>query len=187
MAGGRRIRKRRRGDAAAVVRVLVEHPRGAGAGRSLADAGRTFLRRVHRSAELSIVLTTDRRIRRLNRRHRGVDRATDVLSFPVPGGWVLGDVVISLDAARREAARRRVPVRAELRRVLAHGLLHLLGFDHHRAADARAMAAAERRLLGSAGMVGDAAVSARGTPASAAPAAPAPPSRRPGPEPRQRR
>jgi probable rRNA maturation factor len=64
-------------------------------------------------------------------------------------------VVISLDTARRQAREGGWPLATELRRLLAHGILHCRGYDHERAADARRMAAAERRLLGAKGMVGD--------------------------------
>ncbi len=87
-----------------------------------------------RAAELSVLLCDDRFIRDLNRRFRGADAPTDVLSFeqdgPIPGSPVLGDVVISLETARRQARRRRVPEAAELRELLLHGILHLLGRDH---------------------------------------------------------
>lgn len=101
-----------------------------------------------RAAELSVLLCDDRFIRGLNRRFRGVDTPTDVLSFeqagPIPGSppgpletgppetgpLVLGDVVISLDTARRQARRRSIPEAAELRELLLHGILHLLGRDH---------------------------------------------------------
>ncbi|MBI3184925.1 MAG: rRNA maturation RNase YbeY [Myxococcales bacterium] len=110
--------------------------------------------------ELSLALVGDRAIRRLNRAWRGTDRPTDVLSFPAgelapgaPRPWPLGDVAISLDTARRVAAEEGVKLEDEVWRYLAHGLLHLLGFDHRRAADAGRMAQAERRLLGGRGMV----------------------------------
>lgn len=96
-----------------------------------------------RAAELSVLLCDDRFIRDLNRRFRGIDTPTDVLSFeqagpidglplgpPAPGPPVLGDVVISLDTARRQARRRSIPEAAELRELLLHGILHLLGRDH---------------------------------------------------------
>lgn len=118
-----------------------------------------FLRRLELGGvELSLSLVTDAAIRRTNRVWRRKDRPTDVLSFPagdspLPGRRPLGDVVISLDTARRVAKQERVDVERELDRYLAHGLLHLLGHDHHRAADARRMAAAEGRLLGRGGML----------------------------------
>ena len=111
-------------------------------------------------AEVSVLLTTDGRIRTLNRRWRSVDHATDVLSFPAddpPGSAPeLGDLAISLDTAGRRARRAGRDVREEVDRYLAHGLLHLLGHDHLRPRDARAMALLEDGLLGRTGMVADA-------------------------------
>src|SRR5262245_26372965 len=110
--------------------------------------------------ELSILLTDDPGIRTLNRMWRRKDRPTDVLSFPAgepaPGSTGprhLGDVILSLDTARRQARAHRWSVADELDLYLAHGLLHLLGHDHHRRRDAERMAALEARLLGRPGMV----------------------------------
>ena len=104
-------------------------------------------------AELSVVLVADREMRALNRRYRGRDRATDVLSFAQregPGGapdGLLGDVVISVDTARRQAAARGDSLGRESERLLIHGVLHLVGYDHERsAAEARRMQRRERRL-----------------------------------------
>jgi len=102
---------------------------------------------------VSLSLVGDGEMRRLNRLWRGKDRTTDVISFPFGPGPFLGDVVISLDTARRQA--RRWPLSVELRRLLAHGMCHCQGHDHEKPADAARMAAAERRLLGSEGMVGE--------------------------------
>jgi len=111
--------------------------------------------------ELSLLLVGDGAIRTLNRRWRRRDKATDVLSFPAgPGPRArgglrpLGDVVISVDMAKRRAKADRRGLRQELERYLAHGLLHLLGHDHHRPQDARRMATWEGRLLQGEGMVG---------------------------------
>lgn len=155
---------------APVVLVSKDHPAGRHATRVLRELAARFLGEVGRKeAELSVVVTTDARIRGLNRRWRGKDRATDVLSFPAgdapraPGRPVpLGDVVVSLDTARRRARGERRPLREELARYLAHGLLHLLGHDHDEPDAARRMAAAEARLLGGAGMVADARLAATG-------------------------
>ena len=113
-----------------------------------------------RDVELSVLLTDDPGIRVLNREWRRKDRPTDVLSFPAgeppPGSTGprhLGDVIVSLDTARRQARARRHRLADELDLYLAHGLLHLLGHDHHRRPDARRMAALESRLLGRPGMV----------------------------------
>jgi probable rRNA maturation factor len=107
-----------------------------------------------RGEELSIALVRDREMRRLNRRWRKQDRPTDVLSFPLHQPGALGDVIIAIDTARRQAKEGGWPLAAELRRLLAHGILHCRGYDHESAAAARRMAAAERRLLGQAGLVG---------------------------------
>jgi probable rRNA maturation factor len=110
--------------------------------------------------ELSVLLTTDAGIQDLNRRWRRKNRPTDVLSFPAgapaPGSigpFHLGDVILSLDTARRQARAHRRSLADELDLYLAHGLLHLLGHDHHRRADAERMAFLEARLLGRPGMV----------------------------------
>jgi probable rRNA maturation factor len=84
-----------------------------------------------------------------------------VLSFPQQGAGgavlprLLGDVAISLETARRQARLGGWTLAAELRRLLAHGLLHCLGHDHEHPGEARRMAAWERRLLGRDGMVGE--------------------------------
>jgi probable rRNA maturation factor len=103
---------------------------------------------------VTLVLTTDRRIRALNRTWRGVDTATDVLSFPAgddPGpGRHLGDLVISRDTAARQARNEGHSLSTELRVLALHGLLHLLGYDHER--DSGRMARIERRLRRQGGL-----------------------------------
>jgi len=107
------------------------------------------------AAELSLVLCSDAHIRQLNAAWRSQDRATDVLSFPQDDPVVLGDLVLSLDTADRQAQERGWSVQTELRILLVHGLLHLLGYDHETGADDFAeMAAAERRLLDRLGWAG---------------------------------
>lgn len=117
----------------------------------LADAERLLGLLGLEDAELSVLLCDDARIHALNRGWRGVDAPTDVLSFPqdaLPGGErVLGDVVVSVDTASRQAASEGHALRAELRILLVHGLCHLLGHDHHEEAETRAMRAEEQRLL----------------------------------------
>ncbi|MBK7861536.1 MAG: rRNA maturation RNase YbeY [Archangiaceae bacterium] len=102
--------------------------------------------------ELSLSIVTDAQIRHLNKQWRHKDKATDVLSFPT-GDALLGDVVISLQTGRRVARELGVSLETELNLYLAHGLLHLLGYDHHRRVDRVKMARAERKLLGDAGML----------------------------------
>ncbi len=95
--------------------------------RVLRRAGRTM----RASGEVSVVLAGDRLLRRLNREYRGRDRPTDVLSFPGPGeGEGLGDVVISVPTAARNARRQGHSVQRELDILALHGLLHVLGYDH---------------------------------------------------------
>lgn len=107
-------------------------------------------------AELSVVLCDDPFIHALNRQYRGKDAPTDVLSFAMregegadPDDPVLGDVIISLDTATRQAAERGHDVAREIRILLIHGVLHLLGWDHVEDAEAEEMEAEERDLLAS--------------------------------------
>jgi probable rRNA maturation factor len=102
-------------------------------------------------SELSIVLTNDTFMRELNLKHRGKDKPTDVLSFPGTEP-VLGDVVISVETARRQAAEYDAPLQNEIYRLLIHGILHVLGHDHHEPAERAAMEAEERRLAGTIAM-----------------------------------
>lgn len=114
--------------------------------------------------ELSLSLVSDRAIRALNRDWRGIDSATDVLSFsqieeagvgaPNPrslancAGLALGDVLISIDTALRQAREMRITPASRIRRLLVHGFLHLIGYDHERStAGARKMFARECALV----------------------------------------
>jgi probable rRNA maturation factor len=134
--------------------------------RLLTDLARRVVRealtagRTPDDAEVSVLFVTDKEMRRLNGQYRGVQRPTDVLAFSQQEGPrgdlarnMLGDVVISLDAARRQAARLRHSFRREIGVLLVHGVLHLLGHDHEgrspqsRAKKARTMRAAERACL----------------------------------------
>ncbi len=98
-----------------------------------------------RAREVSVLFCADSRMRTLNRRFRGKDRPTDVLAFPATraGGFV-GDVVISVPYASREARRRAEPPAREMDRLLVHGFLHLMGYDHE--TDDGEMEALESRL-----------------------------------------
>ena len=103
-----------------------------------------------RAGELGIVLTGDATVRALNRRWRGLDRTTDVLSFGYdaePGRIVSGDLVVSLDRVAEQARRYRQSRGRELARLIIHGALHLAGLDHQGAADRRRMRAREAQLL----------------------------------------
>jgi probable rRNA maturation factor len=108
------------------------------------------------SLELSILLCDDATIRELNRRYRKKNKATDVLAFPMQEGpgpaghpGLLGDVVISLPTATRQAAEHDRPIIQEVTFLLAHGLLHLLGYDHASKREEREMKARTEGLLAS--------------------------------------
>lgn len=123
-----------------------------------------------RDATVSLSLVRDAEMRDLNREHRQKDAATDVLSFPLfePDAFVrngrtrlrrrgvaelmLGDIVISVDTARAQAAAYDAPLTREVERLLIHGVLHLCGHDHEKAAERRVMEREERRLAEAIGM-----------------------------------
>ncbi len=105
---------------------------------------------------IGLVLTTDARVRALNRRYRGIDRTTDVLSFPLEDDRTalaprhLGDVVIARGTAARQARHAGHSTGTELRILALHGLLHLLGYDHEDGSPA--MSRIERRLRRKGGL-----------------------------------
>ena len=109
--------------------------------------------------ELSVILCDNPWIRRINRRWRGIDRPTDVLAFPLhelspgrmPPHGAVGDLVVSLPRARRDARELGEIADARLARLLIHGLLHLLGHDHDTSRRAASMRRAEDDLLGRIG------------------------------------
>lgn len=109
----------------------------------------------HPEGELSIVLVDDPQIAEFNREFLGRKGPTNVIAFPMQEGRfanlnpsLLGDVVISVDTACREAGAAGLGLEERLTQLLVHGLLHLCGYDHERdAVEARRMAARSRRLL----------------------------------------
>ncbi len=114
----------------------------------------------HTNLEISILLVNDKVIREMNKRFRGLDKVTDVLSFPIYDfnqvqsvqfigheTLLLGDVVISVPQALRQAEEMGIPLHEELLRLVIHGLLHLLGYDHERGkGEALRMRRLENRL-----------------------------------------
>lgn len=103
--------------------------------------------------EVSFVLTDDERVHQLNKVYRGKDRPTDVLAFAMQegefgalAGDVLGDVIVSVPTATKQAISRSAPVLDEVTMLLAHGLLHLLGWDHDTPAKDRRMRLETTRL-----------------------------------------
>ena len=110
-------------------------------------------------AAVSLLLAGDEMLFRLNREHRGLDMPTDVLAFPADAGDVfpigddqelpyLGDIAVSVGSVRRQAADAGLTFDEELRHVVLHALLHLVGYDHEEPSDAIVMGEREEALLG---------------------------------------
>jgi len=136
----------------------AQRARAALRGARRARSASVLVRERGRAAELSLVLGGDPLVRSLNRRWRGRDQATNVLSFPAgseaggEGPLLLGDVVLAYETVAREAETQGKTLAAHLSHLVAHGVLHLLGFDHESDAEARRMEGLERRILARLGM-----------------------------------
>jgi probable rRNA maturation factor len=104
-----------------------------------------------RQGDIAILLAGDSRLRALNAAFRGTDKATNVLSFPGAVGG-LGDIALALGVCVREAAEQRKPLAAHIQHLTAHGVLHLLGYDHQADAEAEVMEAKERVILAGLGI-----------------------------------
>jgi len=105
-------------------------------------------------AEISLCLADDARLRALNLRWRGVDKPTNVLSFPAADAGrapaeslTLGDIALAYETLSREASELGVPLADHYRHLVAHGFLHLLGYDHETAREAERMEALETRIM----------------------------------------
>jgi len=105
------------------------------------DKASVFLGR-KKPAEISLVLVGETRMRNLNRKYRGKNRVTDVLSFEG-----LNEIVICLPQAVRQARAQKTSLNSELTRLLAHAIVHLRGYDHKTQKPARRMAVAEAKIL----------------------------------------
>ena len=111
-------------------------------------------------AEVAIMLTDDAGIRTLNRDWRGIDKPTNVLSFPAPllprrddaAPRALGDIAIAFETTRAEAEAEHKPFANHLSHLAVHGFLHLIGYDHENDADAEEMEALERQILAQLGI-----------------------------------
>ncbi len=115
------------------------------------------------SFEIDIIITTDKKICALNKQYRHVDAPTDVLSFPIldeeslpvectHGHILLGDIIISIDTARRQAAEDGVTVDQMVAWLLSHGMLHLMGVNHDTEELRAAMNEREKAILAKLGM-----------------------------------
>ncbi|HVM90567.1 MAG TPA: rRNA maturation RNase YbeY [Verrucomicrobiae bacterium] len=117
-------------------------------------AAMTRILRLRGRVSVSVSFVSEAAIRKLNREHMGKDRPTDVLSFPLAAFYtppkearLLGDVVICPAYAEREARRRSIPAREELARLLIHGILHLVGYDHATPAEEARMFGLQERVV----------------------------------------
>lgn len=106
-----------------------------------------------REAAIGVALVDDEYIQQLNRRHLGHDCPTDVISFPYNNSEaaIEGDIVVSVETARREASKRRVPIEAEVVMYVVHGLLHLLGYDDTGPRKRKRMWQRQREILAALG------------------------------------
>lgn len=101
------------------------------------------------NSELSVAFVDDEEMRKLNADYRNINRTTDVLSFPQdgPDDSILGDVIISIDTAVRRSKLQNLSIEREIHRLMLHGILHLLGYDHKKKNDAKVMREKELEIL----------------------------------------
>ena len=123
-----------------------------GVERLVRKAARAALRR-RTQVSLTVALSDDRRVRALNKQHRGKDKPTNVLSYPSGEKSFLGDIVLARQTVWREAREQKKTPADHLAHLVVHGTLHLLGHDHEIGArDAERMEALERRVLATLGI-----------------------------------
>lgn len=131
-----------------------------GAETIIKSASKSALEYLHKDGEISVTLVDNAEIHELNKQHRNIDRATDVLSFPanegeiiaaIPDGF-LGDIVISVEKAVEQAEDYGHSVERELAFLTVHGTLHLLGYDHMTETDEKEMFALQKEILESMGV-----------------------------------
>ena len=105
------------------------------------------------AGDVVVLLAADEAVAELNSRFRGREGSTNVLSFPAPvgPGAHLGDIALAFGVCAREAAEQGKPLAAHLQHLVAHGVLHLVGYDHQSEAEAEEMEALERDILASLG------------------------------------
>lgn len=114
--------------------------------------------RLAEGAEMSLALAADAQVQALNARWRGLDKPTNVLSFPAVARErlsetrIVGDVIVAYETMAREAEEEDKPLADHFRHLVVHGALHLFGYDHERDAEAEAMEALERKILARLGV-----------------------------------
>lgn len=114
----------------------------------LESVARKLLREEGTENNVNVVLCTDEFVREMNKNYRGLDKVTDVLSYEWHEEDFLGEIYIARDQVKRQAPEYGNTFYAELKRVLVHGLLHLSGYDHIKAADRKVMRKRECEFLG---------------------------------------
>ena len=102
---------------------------------------------VYKNSEVSITLVNDAEIKKINKKYRGINKPTNVLSFELDDDVLLGDIFISLDTVRREAKSENISVAEHTAHMIVHGVLHLLGYDHLNDKDAEKMEKKETAIL----------------------------------------
>ena len=126
--------------------------------RAIAASLATTAARILDGAEIGVRLADDAQVRALNARWRGLDKSTNVLSFPaatpiqVEAAPMLGDIVVAFETAEREAAEEGKTLADHAAHLVVHGFLHLLGYDHQTAAEANEMEMLETRILAKLGI-----------------------------------
>jgi probable rRNA maturation factor len=139
-------RPSRRTPAQAGVQILTDDP----AWRRAVRNPESIVRRAAEmaGADATIVLTSDRTVRAMNARHRGIEKPTNVLTFEPLGPGQPGEIILALGTIRREAQAAKKRLSDHLAHLVIHGSLHLQGHDHHSAGDASRMEQTEARLMG---------------------------------------
>jgi len=112
---------------------------------------RSILKQENCRGLVNVILCPDEQVRTLNRDYRGLDKVTDVLSFEWQCDGILGEIYIAEAQVRKQAPRYDNSFKAELRRMLVHGILHLCGHDHMKPAERKSMRAREDEILSTNG------------------------------------
>jgi probable rRNA maturation factor len=143
---------------AVVVDVLVQSPQWKKKPRAKAEIRAAIRAAADATSapngEVAVVLTSDAALRKLNRQWRGIDKATNVLSFPAaaPKMGILGDIAIAYETLVRESRHEHKEFAQHLSHLAIHGFLHLMGYDHQNDSDAEAMEKVERTVLARLGI-----------------------------------
>ena len=135
-----------------MIDVRFEKPAGLTAAWVKRWVGTTLLHEKVTHHSLNVLVTGDRQIRRINKKFLDHDRATDVISFSseesyLRGQGLIGDIVVSVDTARRVSGELGIPFKEELARYLVHGTLHLLGYDDKKKKDFKKMHKRQEEII----------------------------------------